>query len=93
MTHMPDINSDLAAQELALEARVAADLALTRFDLHEVDVALHQVAAAAEHLRRCAVRAALRQGADWQTIGDALDIPRDHARARYAEFAGAFSTA
>lgn len=88
MTHMPDINSDLAAQELAADAREAADLALTRFDLHEVDVALRRVEVAVEHLRRCSVRAAVGQGADWEAIADALDITRGEARARYAPFAG-----
>lgn len=88
MTHMPDINSDLAAQELVESARTAADLALTRFDLHEVEVALRQLEVAAEHLRRCSVRAALGQGAGWPEIGDALAVAEDEARRRYAAFAG-----
>lgn len=88
MTYMPDINSDLAAQELVEYARTAADLALTRFDLHEVEVALRQLEAAAEHLRRCSVRAALGQGAGWQEIGEALTVPEVEVRSRYAAFAG-----
>lgn len=85
MTHMPDINSDLAAQELAEDARAAADLALTRFDLGEVESALRRVEADVEHLRRCSVRAANGQGA-WPDIAEALGITVADARDRYAAF-------
>lgn len=79
-----DINSDLAAQALGDEARIATEMALDSFDLDAMAAALDAVEMATEDLRRCTVRAVVAQGASWEQVAAALGVTVAQARESYA---------